>query len=124
MSRSRPLAPFENKKFLSAEALIAVELLVSDLSQIIQSENDKYRKDPLCQPRSLANLILQLQLFMDQAYGEQSPKESREMTKIPAACFRDFSHPNGALKHILLWSLEYRKDLQPEGRRFELLAGD
>lgn len=60
----------------------------------------------------------------------QAPPESRFMVKIPAIFFRDFDHPNGALKHILVWSLEFRLEQlsSHEGlggyRRFELLSGE
>lgn len=71
MTIPRPIAPSDNKKFISPEEQLIVEGYVTNLTHIIQAVNPLYKKDALCQPKSLAQLSLQLQLFMDQAFGEQ-----------------------------------------------------
>lgn len=87
MSRARPLAPSDQKKFMSFEELAAIEASVSSLSETIQTENPSLRKDTISQPRSLANLVLQLQLFMDQSLGEKVRSLSTDVEHIHGTNF-------------------------------------
>lgn len=71
MSRSKPLPPADQKRFMGPEEVSHVETLVVFISDIIQAENEMYKKESIASPKSFALLILQLQLFMDEYLGEK-----------------------------------------------------
>lgn len=74
MSRARPLAPCQQKKFLSLDEIGFVETLLVNLAEVIHSEFPNFRRDPAASPKALASLVLQLQLVMDDLLGEKVPK--------------------------------------------------